>query len=66
MVIYFQNVVLKKILFSILVVFPLRGPFLVLNVEKAFVQGSKECCVLSFTLGNLVLALMTPSVSGMQ
>lgn len=47
-------------------VFPLRGPLLVLNVEKAFVQGSKECYMLSFTLGNLVLALMTPSVSGMQ
>lgn len=43
MVIYFQNVLINYILFSILAVFPLRGLLLVLNVGKASVQGRKEC-----------------------
>lgn len=53
-------------IFNICRVFPLRGALLVLNVEKVPIQGSNECRMLSFTLGNLVLALMTPSVNGMQ
>lgn len=52
--------------FNICRVFPLREALLDLNVEKAPVQDSNECRMLSFTLGNLVLALMTPSVNGMQ
>lgn len=53
-------------LFSILAVFPLKRTLIGLECGKASVQGRKECFMLIFTLENLVLALMTPSVNGMQ